>query len=458
MAQRELFVFSHLSNGFVPAGRLTLTEEKELISSSFIYGTRYIERPDKFEIDPVSLSLATPQEIRGMELFPVNQLNHFGGVRDAAPDAWGRRVIEAQRKVPANSLSEAEYLLGAGSDRVGALDIRETLDSKSRQGITDIQNLAYLLEAAERIDQGLPIPARLAHVFDGGPTAGGARPKASVRDETGLLWLAKFPSVGDTFNVARAECLTLKLASLAGLTVPEVKVVNIGDKPVMLIRRFDRYWQTPDQLIQFDTTLHETFPAQGSKEHRLPFISGLTLIGCDEFESRLKGYADLAIAMRAHIHPALIKQNREELFARMIFNIFVSNDDDHLRNHGFVRDPRLSGWRLSPLYDVVPRPGIATERYLHLQVGNQGKLATLDNAMSAFSAFTPKRTTAIAIIQRVWSEVRQWKSAFENWSCNGKLIDQLSPAFRDLIEICSPVLAKEIRNHDEASDMCSPIK
>jgi len=129
----------------------------------------------------------------------------------------------------------------------------------------------------------------------------------------------------------------------------------------------------------------------------------------------------------------------------MIFNIFVSNDDDHLRNHGFVRDPRLSGWRLSPLYDVVPRPGIANERYLHLQVGNQGKLATLDNAMSAFSAFTPQRTTAIAMIRRIWNEIRQWKSAFEHWGSTGTLIDQVSPAFRSLSEICSPELEKEIR-------------
>ena len=145
----------------------------------------------------------------------------------------------------------------------------------------------------------------------------------------------------------------------------------------------------------------------GFVEHRLPFVSGLTLVACDEFESRLKGYSDLALAVRAHFHPSHIRANSEELFGRMVFNIFVSNDDDHLRNHGFVRDPRLPGWRLSPLYDVVPRPGVAFERQLHLQVGAQGKLATLDNAMSAYSAFTPQRTTAMAIIRRVWGELRK---------------------------------------------------
>jgi serine/threonine-protein kinase HipA len=442
MAQRELFVFSHLPGGFVPAGRLTLTQEQEVLAS---YGTRYIDRPDGFEIDPVSLSLASPEQVRGTELFPANQLTQFGGIRDAAPDAWGRRVIESQRKAPANSLTEAEYLLAAGSERVGALDLRESLDSVVRPGVPDIRSLEYMLEAAERIDQGLPMPARLADVFGAGPSAGGARPKASVRDETGLLWLAKFPAVGDTFSVADAECFTLKLAKLAGLTVPEVKVLNIGGKPVMMIRRFDRYWQAPGVPVDTCMELYETLPAAHLTEQRLPFVSGLTLVGCDEFESRLKGYGDLALAVRTHAPVALVQADREELFGRMVFNIFVSNDDDHLRNHGFVRDPQLPGWRLSPLYDVVPRPGLAYERHLHLQVGTQGKLATLDNAMSACSAFTPRRTAAVAIVRRIWGEVRQWKSVFENLGSTGKLIDQVSTAFRDLGDICSPALEKEIR-------------
>lgn len=445
MPSRELFVFGHLPGGFVPAGRVTLTEEKEVVASSFVYGLRYLERPEKFEIDPVSLGLADLERLRGAELFPANQLTQFGGIRDAAPDAWGRRVIEAQRKVPANSLSEADYLLGAGSDRVGALDVRDTLESPEQPGAAKVRMLGYMLEAAERIEQGLPVPAGLVDVFGAGPSAGGARPKASVRDEAGVLWLAKFPAAGDTFSVADAECLTLRLARLCGLTVPEVKVMDIGGKPVMLIRRFDRYWQAPGAPVAAHVDLHDTVPGTGLQEQRLPFVSGLTLVGCDEFESRLKGYGDLARAVREYVHPSAIRANSEELFGRMVFNIFVSNDDDHLRNHGFVRDPRLPGWRLSPLYDVVPRPGVAYERQLHLEVGSQGKLATLDNAMSAFSAFVPQRTTALAIIRRIWGELRQWMATFENAGASGALIDQLTPAFRDLADISSTALQAEIR-------------
>ena len=431
MPQRTLYVFTHLNEGWAPAGRLSLTQERDVVASSFAYGTRYIDRPDAFEIDPVSLSLADKTRVRGAELFPINQLTQFGGIRDAAPDAWGRRVIEAQRRVPANSLAEADYLLGAGSDRVGALDVRESLDSPVHAGAAPIRSLPYMLEAAERIEQGLPIPAALADVFGAGPSAGGARPKASVRDEAGVLWLAKFAAVGDTLDMAWAESCTLQLAGRCGLAVPEVKVMDIGGKSVLLVRRFDR------------------IAAATGIEQRLPFVSGLTLVACDEFESRAKGYGHLAQAIREHVHPSHIRANCEELFGRMVFNIFVSNDDDHLRNHGFLRNAQLPGWSLSPLYDVVPRPSVAFERQLHLQVGQQGKLATLDNAMSAYSAFTPQRTTAVAIIRRIWGELRQWRATFEELGAAhpgmGRLLDQLAPAMRDLDDIASPALQAEIR-------------
>jgi serine/threonine-protein kinase HipA len=439
MAQRTLFVFAHVPQGWVPAGRLSLTQTgHEVQASSFAYGTRYLDRDCAFEVDPVSLSLTDKASVRGVELFPVNQLPQFGGIRDAAPDAWGRRVLEAQARVPANSLPEADYLLGAGSDRIGALDVREALGSPPQPGAAPIRSLAYLQEASERIEQGLPVPSRLTDVFAAGSTAGGARPKASVRDEAGVLWLAKFAAAGDAFNMAQAECSTLQLARRCGLTVPDVRVHDLGGKPVLLVRRFDRF--TSHHADNQTDNLAET-----QTEQRLPFVSGLTLVACDEFESRTKGYGDLAHAIRQHAAPSQIRADTEELFARMVFNIFVSNDDDHLRNHGFVRDPQLPGWRLSPLYDVVPRPSVAFERQLHLQVGPQGKLATLDNALSAYSAFTPHRATALAIVQRIWAELRQWRTTFEETGASGRLIDQLTPAMRTLGDIASPALQAEIR-------------
>lgn len=452
----ELVVFAWIpekpDGRFVPAGLLNLSEtvganpQNRELTSRFAYGLGYLKRPASFEVDPVSLSLADKDAVRGQALFPVSGMGEFGGIRDAAPDAWGRRVIEAQRKVPANTLSEAEYLLSAGGDRVGSLDVRPGLDSPDSPSAGDMHALEYVLQAAEAVEQGVPVPAQLEAFLRAGPSAGGARPKASVRDEHGALWLAKFPAKGDAFDVARAESCTLELARRCGLAVPEVRHLMIGNKPVMLIRRFDRYWAAPGEMPAEGTALHDTRPGERLSEGRLPYVSGLTLAACSEFESRTKGYHELAHAIRQYVHPDHIKANCEELFARMVFNIFVSNDDDHLRNHAFVRDPRLGGWLLSPLYDVVPRPGVAYERMLHLEVGEKGKLATLDNALSYFSAFTPARARAVDIIRRVWGEVREWKTTFEDYGADGKLLEQIAGAFRELEHIASPELVKEIRN------------
>ncbi|ATF89074.1 type II toxin-antitoxin system HipA family toxin [Burkholderia gladioli] len=450
----EVFVFGHLAqadgNRFVPAGILGLTETEGArvadrgLASEFAYGMGYLRRGESFELDPVSLALGERESIRGKVLFPVNGLGEFGGIRDAAPDAWGRRVIEARLKAPANGLLEVEYLLHAGGDRVGALDVREDIKSPDSASASDMHSLEYVLQASEAVENGAPIPTNLERFLGSGPSAGGARPKASVRDGDGALWLAKFPANGDRFDVARAESCTLELARRCGLTVPEVRHQDIGGRPVMLIRRFDRYWSQVGQKPPEDA-LHDTRPGEGRIEGRLPFVSGLTLTACSELESPDKTYADLGRAIHKYVHLDRVKADGEEMFARMVFNIFVTNDDDHLRNHGFIRDPRRNGWVLSPLYDVVPHPVLASERRLHLGVGEHGKLATLDNALSHYAAFMPARPTAIGIMRRVWGEVREWMTCFEEHGADKKLLDQLSRAFRDISDIASPGLEAEIR-------------
>lgn len=449
---KELYIFANLSGDFVPAGILTLTEtSRGVAASKFAYGTRYLDRHHAIEVDPVSLTLDDKNLVRHKELVPINGLPLFGGLRDAAPDAWGRRVIEAKFKVPANSLDESTYLVEAGSDRVGALDVRESLTAEASKRVSSVQSLPYLLEATERIELGEPIPSRLTDLFGSSPGAGGARPKATVRDQEGLMWLAKFASRSDTFDVARAEHATLRLAEACGMTVPVTSVTDLGGKSCLLIRRFDRYWVSDAQLragpesLPETLSLHTTLPsAETHHELRLPFASALTMVACDETESHTKGYADIAAAVRQRAQPSVIRQNTRELFARMVFNILVSNDDDHLRNHGFVRDPRLAGWRLSPLYDVVPRPGVAYERFLHLEVGLQGKLATLDNALSAYARFDLERQDAVAVMAAIVHQVQQWRPFFEDHGASGALIDRLTPAFRKLEEVASPSLREEL--------------
>jgi serine/threonine-protein kinase HipA len=441
----KFVVFTHLEGEFVPAGNLTLIEEgTAVVASEFAYGLKYLERGNAIEFDPVSLPIADKPAIRGKKLLPANNLSFFGGIRDAAPDAWGRRVIEAKLKVPANSLPESTYLLEAGSNRVGALDVRPELTSLPHDRQSSIANLQYLLEAAERIESGVPVPAHLEIIFEAGSPLGGARPKATVRDESGLLWLAKFQSHNEKLNVPEIEAATLHLAAQCGLSVPEVKTIKVGDRPVMLIRRFDRYWGEKDILPGCEVSLLQTVPNEGLIEKRLAFVSGLTMLGCDETDARTKTYGDLAQAIRRYCHIDVIRENNRELFARMVYNIFVTNDDDHLRNHGFLWDPVLKGWRLSPLYDVMPRPTIASERLLFLGVGRSGRLATLDNALSAREMFSLSERDAALAIAAIWAKVREWRVYFEEFGASGQSIEQAAPAFRHIDQISTAGLRAKL--------------
>lgn len=441
----KLMVFAHLGAQWKPCGQLLMTEQgTEVQAASFAYGLNYARRPDALEVDPVSLSLRRPQDVLGKRQLPINRLPLFGGIRDAAPDAWGRRVIEAKLKAPANSLPESQYLLHAGSERVGALDIRSNITDGPTLGPQVSHDLTHLLEAADRIEEGLPVPAHLQAIFVDGTALGGARPKASVRDEDGVLWLAKFSSRQDRFDVPGVECAALRLAAEAGLRVPPLDMRTVGDRKVMLIRRFDRYWAAPATAPGHGDDLLRTTPGHGRVEHRLGFVSGLTMVACDETESRTKGYGDLAQAVRDHCHPSVIRADNAELFKRMVYNIFVSNDDDHLRNHGFLWDPRLPGWRLSPLYDVLPRASQATERFLHLGVGPQGRLATLDNALAAHARFTLSTPEAEQLIADVWKTVREWKVFFERAGVSALEIDKIAPAFRHLDDVSTPALRKRL--------------
>ena len=193
---KRLAVFAYLDDDWAPAGLLEMTEEGvSLQASSFAYGLRYLGRPNAIEVDPVSLSLARKDEIRGKMNFPAGGLTQFGGIRDAAPDAWGRRVIEAKLRAKANALPESTYLLHAGSQRIGALDVRESLDTPpARRRAMACSTSNLLVDSAARIEEGETVPAELEAIFVQGSGLGGARPKATVRDEDGVLWLAKFES------------------------------------------------------------------------------------------------------------------------------------------------------------------------------------------------------------------------------------------------------------------------
>jgi serine/threonine-protein kinase HipA len=161
------------------------------------------------------------------------------------------------------------------------------------------------------------------------------------------------------------------------------------------------------------------------------------MLGCHESESRTKSYWDLAASIRAHTPASMIKESQKELFGRMVFNILVTNDDDHLRNHAFLWDSKNKGWSLSPLYDVMPHPAVSFERNLHLSIGTQGRAATLDNALSGYANFGITFEDANQIIDRIWSVVREWKVYFESFGVPESEINKISTAFRHIDDVLS---------------------
>jgi len=415
-AKFAVFAYLDRETSSVPAGLMTMVEEGSvLLRSTFRYGQRYVERPKRLELDPLTLAIPgigikeerePPQAVSGS-----GPLLEFGVFRDASPDHWGRRLIE-NNLGKTGPLPESEYLMRAGSNRTGALDFRETLTSMESNGeLAQLIELGYLKEAADKVALGELVPARLSKIFEAGPSMGGARPKAVVEADN-IQWLAKFSAKDDSFCVPWVEFATLRLAAAAGLNVPQVRLEDIGEnRPVMLIARFDREYN-------------------GERYERRHFMSALTLLVRHESESPHTTYADLSEAIARHCAPQYIKANQSELFARMVFNILVNNNDDHLRNHGFVFDSKARGLTLSPLYDVVPAPSVSSDRYLHLGVGREGRAATLTNAMTQHGVFGLTRDQALAIIDRVGRVVRQWKVYFEDAGVPGSDIDKVATAFR----------------------------
>ncbi|MCW1776806.1 HipA domain-containing protein [Pantoea ananatis] len=259
-------------------------------------------------------------------------------------------------------------------NRSGALDFRRRPeDAPHDSGLLRPMHLDHLLDAAERIEEGESVPQHLLELLGEAPTLGGMRPKAVLVDQ-GRQWLAKFPTRRDPFDIPLIEHATLELARLAKMDVPDTRLIDVpGRGTVMMIARFDRGTE-----------------AEGYRKWHM--VSALTALGVHEMDSPKMAYADIADALGRLGAAGQVTADRHELFRRMVFNILVCNDDDHLRNHALVHRGDFGGWRLSPLYDVVPRPSGGSERFLHLGIGAQGRLSTLDNALThcARFALTPR--------------------------------------------------------------------
>ena len=369
-----------------------MTDDPRNQFATFAYGRRYLERADRIPVDPVALPLheaGTSRTFRTEEGFAV-----FGGIRDAAPDGWGQYLMY---KAMGDRLpSEIDLILASGEHRVGALAFGPT--SAQPERITpwgggsapgEEFTLAELAEAAERAQHVDELDENLRALLAAGSSLGGARPKAATKigDQP---WIAKFQKRGDSFPECRVELATMRLASECGLDVPPLDFRCVLDRDIYLIERFDRI-------------------PHGNWLERRPFASGLTMLGAHESEVSSFSYADLAGAIRQF--GTEVRQDLHELFRRMLLNILVTNDDDHLRNHGFLFDGE--GWRLSPLYDVVPKPQLGLERRLVLGVGPEGRNATIENALAGAAVFDLGHDDAKAIAENMSRTVAtRWEQLF----------------------------------------------
>lgn len=404
-------VFMHLPGGPVPAGRLTMTSEPRASFATFAYGRRYLERPDRAPVDPVQLPL--PDAGREDVVFRTEEgFSNFNGIRDAAPDGWGRYLM--YKALDDREPSEAEILLASGDYRVGALAFGPTPAAPHRLtpwGDGDapgehftLEELATAVEQVQSVDE---LDDNLRRLLTAGSSLGGARPKAAT-EIAGKPWIAKFPAKDDIYPICRIELATMRLAKRCGLNVPSLDFREVLGRDIYMIKRFDRL-----------------LTAYGV--NRRSFASGLTILGAHENDVGRHSYADLAAALRRY--GADPRSDLIELFRRMVFNILVTNDDDHLRNHGFLLETK--GWRLSPLYDVVPKPQVGFERTLVLGVGPHGRAATLENAIAGAGAFgltaeeATRETSALADTVR-----NEWTNHFQGAGLGDAEIRRFATCFR----------------------------
>jgi serine/threonine-protein kinase HipA len=410
-SERECFVYIVLpgTTEFVTAGRFRLTESRagETVGE-FVYGRKYLNRPDAVELDPIELRLTS----RTYETARMKGI--FGAIRDAMPDYWGRRVIE--KHSGHTVLEEFDYLMEGPDDRAGALGFGLGVEPPApRRTFNRTLDLERLQEAADAIiaddpDLAGSATAQTQELIDPGTSMGGARPKTVVQDNNDL-WIAKFGTQNDRWNYPRVEHGMLNLARLCGLDIADSRVVTVGGRDVLLVRRFDRDGSTKT----------------GYRRHRM--VSALTLLQTSDDASDHAHWSYLLLADELRRVSASPEADLRELYARICFNAVVSNIDDHPRNHAVLAKDK--NWRLSPGFDLTPTPSVAEDRRdLAMICGNSGRYANKANITSSHGRFLLGEEEAIAIFDGIAETVRsQWHTEMRRAGVSDRDCEVINRAF-----------------------------
>ncbi|WP_299692145.1 type II toxin-antitoxin system HipA family toxin [Hydrocarboniphaga sp.] len=383
-------------------GRLFVEGER----LSFIYGRSYRARAEAIPLMPERMPLAGgPFSARRDGQLP-------GPIADAAPDAWGRHVIEYRHQ--AGGFAELDYLRLSHGDRIGALHFQ----SSAKRYIPSVlapATLADLLSAADALEREQPLPPELANALEHGSSIGGARPKATLRDGRRAL-IAKFASATDRWAIVRAEWACLRLARRCGIPTPDAWVDTVLGKDVLLVERFDR--RVAGDAAADD---HDRQPVPADTL-RYQMLSALTLLDLDDTEASLASYPELAELLRRLAQDGV--GDARQLFRRMVFNLLIGNTDDHAKNHAAFWDGR---WlRLTPAYDLVPALRLGQEARQAMAVGREGRASTLANALSEAGRFGLLLAEAEAIVDEVETTLAQhWKTEFADCGVPQTQITQL---------------------------------
>lgn len=384
---REAFVWIWLPGETEPvvAGRLA-THKSQV---RFHYGKSYLARA---ESQPTAMPIYEPElPLRAGAIAPLGELHLASCIRDASPDAWGRRVIDNKilgsgRTAETAELNELTYLLESGSDRTGALDFQKSPTEYVPRD-AGLVSMEDLMRSAERVEKGQILTPGLDQALFHGSSIGGARPKALIQDQ-GCKYVAKFSSSSDLYSVVKAEFIAMRLAQLAGLKVARVKLMRVAGKDLLLVERFDR----------------ETDKQGWSRK---AMVSALTLLGLDEMQARYASYEQLAEIIRHRFSSP--KATLKELFSRLVFNVLCGNTDDHARNHAaFWNGRELT---LTPAYDICPQGRTGNEASQAMRISGDRNLSQVSLCLEAASTFLLAEDEAMDITRGMITSIEEhWDS------------------------------------------------
>lgn len=407
-----VFVSVDLDGRTVEVGTAYFTRRNNIVATSFRYAEGYLARPGAYAIDPAMPLLNGNYAPAGLP----------GIFADCSPDRWGKNLISKTVRAKAlrdgrtaPSVSDVDYLLGVSDlTRQGALRFRQEPDGRFlHPGLTvpKLIELPRLLRAADGVARDSDDMAAIKDLLDAGSgSLGGARPKASVREGPRLL-IAKFPHHADEWDVMAWEKTALDLAERAGIIAPRREITLIDGKTVLLLDRFDR-----------------------QHGHRVGYMSAMTMV-----EGRDGSPGDyLEVAETLTEFTSRTSDDLQQLWRRIVFSIAIHNTDDHLRNHGFLRDG-AAGWRLSPVFDLNPNPDVGMQRVTGIG-GAHRREDELEGLITYAESFRVTPVAARQIIRDVLDATADWQQVASGNGISKRDFPRFEEAFEGLRKPLSDLL------------------